>query len=76
MNENGQIDNKSDIEFLKDFIHENEELEKLESIIDRFNIFRSLNIIDNEIRHSNFLAWLLDPSETHGLGDYFLNLFL
>lgn len=76
MNENGQIDNKSDIEFLKDFIHENEELEKLESIIDRFNIFRSLNIIDNEIRHSDFLAWLLDPSETHGLGDYFLNLFL
>lgn len=29
-----------------------------------------------EIRHSNFLAWLLDPSETHGYGPLFLRAML
>jgi hypothetical protein len=40
------------------------------------NIFRALSLQDNEIRHSNFLAYLLDPLETHGLGDQFLRPFL
>ena len=39
------------------------------------NLFRILGISDYEIRHSNFLAWLLDPNETHGLGDYILQKF-
>lgn len=61
---------------LEDFIFNNEELEKLESIVDKFNIFSSLGIINQEIRHSNFLAWLLDPNETHNLSDYFTTSFL
>lgn len=36
------------------------------------NLFKILGISSYEIRHSNFLAWLLDPKESHGLGDYFL----
>jgi hypothetical protein len=61
---------------LRDFLYGNEELEQLEEIVDEFNIFTALDIVDKERRHSNFLAWLLDPSESHGLGDYFLKLFL
>jgi hypothetical protein len=38
----------------------------------RFNLFEALNIAKQEIRHSRFLAYLLDPQETHGLGDRFL----
>jgi hypothetical protein len=76
MNKDVHGKNQSEIELLKDFINENEELEKLESITDKFNVFKSLGIVHNEIRHSNFLAWLLDPTETHGLGDYFLAAFL
>ena len=34
----------------------------------RLNIFEVLGITKTEIRHSNFLAWLLDPKEAHGLG--------
>jgi hypothetical protein len=30
----------------------------------------------HEIRHSNFLAWLLNPNESHGIGDLFLTQFL
>src|SRR4051794_5041144 len=40
------------------------------------NIFQILNISRTEIRHSNFLAWLLDPNGTHGLGRLFLIKFL
>lgn len=61
---------------LEEFILSNKELEKLESIVDKFNIFSSLGIINQEIRHSNFLAWLLDPNETHNLSDYFTTSFL
>ena len=40
------------------------------------NIFQILNITKREIRHSYFLSWLLDPNESHGLGDVFLKRFL
>jgi len=63
-------------EILKNFLYENKELEHLEDIVDHFNIFVALDIKDNELKHSVFLSWLLDPSETHGLGDYFLKIFL
>jgi len=62
----------SERDVLEGFIHENAELEQLEEIIDEFNIFTALDIVNNEIRHSNFLSWLMNPNESHGLGDYFL----
>ena len=37
-----------------------------------FNAFDVLRYSDYEIRHSNVLAWLLRPGETHGVGDAFL----
>ena len=33
------------------------------------NLFDILKISRTEIRHSNMLAWLLNPSENHDLGD-------
>lgn len=41
-----------------------------------FNLFEALNITRQEIRHSRFLAYLLDPNETHGLHDKFLRAIL
>lgn len=38
----------------------------------KFNLFDVLKISRTEIRHSNMLAWLLNPNENHGLGDAFL----
>jgi len=40
------------------------------------NIFRLLRINNYEIRHSQFLSWLLDPGETHGQGHDFLDLVI
>jgi len=40
-----------------------------------FNIFKVLKLDNYEIRHSNFLAWLLNPTESHNLGYEFLKKF-
>jgi hypothetical protein len=61
---------------LERFVVENDELLQLEQLIGRFNIFDSLGIVRTEIRHSNFLAWLLDPNESHGQANLFLNAIL
>lgn len=51
-------------------------LDKLELALSEPNIFSILAIDNMEIRHSNFLAWLLNPKENHGLNDLFLKRFL
>lgn len=58
------------------FLADNDELEQLSAQLATFNIFRALKIEDVEIRHSNTLGWLLDPAESHGLGDVFLRRIL
>jgi hypothetical protein len=50
--------------------------EEIELGLKNPNIFRILNISKTEIRHSNFLSWLLDPYESHNLRDAFLKRFL
>lgn len=42
----------------------------------RLNVFNALQLQNREIRHSNFLAWLLNPNESHKLGDAFLKELL
>ena len=49
------------------------ELRKKEN--EKFNIFKILKLDKYEIRHSNFLAWLLNPKESHNLGDTFFKQF-
>lgn len=64
------------VEALKNFIDDNEDLERLEALADRFNMFEALGLVRQEIRHSAFLRWILDPTEPHGLGDYPLRQFV
>lgn len=61
---------------LTDFLLDIDCLKKLDPWTDDFNLFDVLKIINMEIRHSNMLAWLLDPNENHGLGDSFLKAFV
>ena len=65
-------------ELLKDLLNlllDSDKLEKLNAYFKKLNIFDVLKISDVEIRHSNFLAWLFDPVENHGLSDYFIKGF-
>jgi hypothetical protein len=52
------------------------ELETLEGTLDEFNLFEALGAVSAEIRHSNFLAWLLNPNGSHGLDDTIVKRFL
>ena len=63
-------------ENIKAFLLDIKCLDELNTWTNHFNIFEVLKISRTEIRHSNMLAWLLDPNENHGLGDTFLRKFL
>ena len=54
----------------------NADLERLESLLKKFNLFVALDVVHQEVRHSNFLAYLLNPRQNHGLGNLFLKRFL
>jgi hypothetical protein len=61
---------------LEAFLIDNPELEELESLLDEFNIFEAIGAVRQEVRHSDFLAFLLSPQEKHGLGDLFAKTLL
>lgn len=61
--------------YLENFILD-PKLAELEQHLKRFNIFRALDVVRAENKHSNFFAFLLDPQETHRLGDRVLKGFL
>jgi hypothetical protein len=61
---------------LEEFVTDNGELQRLEILLRKFNLFEALNLVWHEVRHSDFLAYLLDPQQNHGLGDAFLKAFL
>ena len=61
---------------LQALVVHNPELEKLESLLDQFNIFEALGAVRQEVRHSDFLAFLLNPRQNHGLGDLLVKRLL
>lgn len=63
-------------ECLTDFLMTSEDLAKLEARLSAFNVFRVLRADAHELRHSNMLAWLFNPEESHGLGELFLRRWL
>ena len=65
-----------EIKSLEQFLLDTESLHQIEKRASIFNSFEVLGIAHQEIRHSNVLAWLFDPKETHGLGDYFIRAFV
>ncbi len=67
---------KDDATCLKEFLLDIECLDPLSEWTSKFNLFDVLKISRVEIRHSNMLAWLLNPNENHGFGDAILRGFI
>jgi PD-(D/E)XK nuclease superfamily protein len=65
-----------DLQALEELVVENPDLERLEELLDRFNVFEAVGVVRQELRHSDFLAFLLNPQQPHGLGDLFLKRLL
>ena len=61
---------------LKNFLLDIDCLDPLSRWVRKFNLFDVLDIAKFEIRHSNMLAWLLNPNENHGLDDSVLRGFI
>ena len=55
---------------------DSKEFSILNNHFNRFNPFKVLQVDKYEIRHSNVLAWLLDPKGNHSLGSFFINKIL
>ena len=61
-----------------EFLHDLETRKKLKTLehkIGGLNIFSILKTESAEIRHSNVLAWLIDPNGNHGLDTLFAEIF-
>jgi len=52
------------------------DLARLYGQLRQLNFFRATGVARSELPHSNFLKFLLTPSESHGLGASFLKQFL
>ena len=74
--EQTERDSLTERQALEELIIDNPDLERLESLLDEFNIFEAIGMVNQEIRHSTFLAFLLDPNQNHGMGDAFLKRLL
>ena len=57
-------------------LEHSKEFARLHQKFYQFNPLKVLRVDQFEIRHSNILAWLLDPNETHQLGSFFLKKML
>jgi hypothetical protein len=66
----------SDTHGLLDDLAADSGIEWLERGLEKFNIFSALRVERLEVQHSNFLAYLLNPRQKHGLEDRFLKKFL
>jgi hypothetical protein len=53
-----------------------QDFQQIHDKIKRFNFFEAIGAQRREVRHSDFLAFLLDPKGNHGFGDGFLRRFL
>jgi len=61
---------------LEALVTDNSDLERLEDLLKRFNLFEAIGIVKQELRHSNLLAFLLNPQKNHRLGDAFVKQLL
>src|SRR5581483_2232565 len=69
-------ESQTDLAALEALVVDNPDLERLEALLSQFNIFEALRAVRHELRHSDVLAYLLTPSQNHGLGDEFARRLL
>lgn len=53
-----------------------EHFQRIEERLGQPNLFLIAGMGSWEIKHSNFIAWVLDPNESHGLGDAFIKAII
>ena len=67
---------KDDEAMLKELILDDDFTSLQNLVNEEVNLMDILKVSRKELQHSNFLAWLFDPKESHNLGDYALKEFI
>jgi hypothetical protein len=49
---------------------------RIDAHLRRFNIFEAMGAVRGELRHSNFLSFILSPARSHGIGSTLLLQFI
>jgi hypothetical protein len=57
-----------DIEEKLSALVDDSDFSSIDARMARFNVFEAMGAVRSELRHSNFLAFLLSPGRSHGLG--------
>jgi hypothetical protein len=70
------VSDADDLAALATLVVDNQDLAELEQLLAGFNLFEALGNTRREERHSDFLAFLLNPMQPHGLGDSVLRAFI
>lgn len=68
--------NQHEKEVLEKFVLDIDCLDKLSKWKNEVNFFRITGMTNQEIKHSNFLAWLFDSNANHNLGDKVIKTFI
>ncbi len=76
MSEHESSTTEADLAAIRALQADASELTRIESLLDRFNVFEAIGFVGQEVKHSHFLAFLLNPKQNHGLGDLFLKRML
>jgi hypothetical protein len=66
----------TDLEERLSALLDDKDFQNIDQRLHRFNIFEALDSIRGELRHSNFLAFILSPTRPHGLGSNILSRLL
>ena len=69
------MDDRSKLGTLQRLITD-EDFNKLKDLSNNVNIYRITGIGPHEIRHSNTIAWFLNPNEKHNLGPLFFQKYM
>ena len=63
MSESEAASTRADLEALRALQADASELERIASLLDRFNVFEAIGLTKQETMHSRLLALLLDPQQ-------------
>ena len=69
------VESEEQLKVLYSQLINDEDFDRLELGLNQPNIFDILKISKAEIRHSNFLSWIINPKNPHGIGEVFLKKF-
>ena len=67
--------NPTEIE-LKELMLDEDFTSLLNLVNEEVNLMDILRVSHKELQHSNFLAWLFNPNESHNLGDFAIKEFV